>query len=364
MKNSQKTLTVVAVILSFFVGVSGTIATYSLFSPKVGEVVEKTVKNITLTDDNSIKEAISKVYDAVLVVENYQRNQLAGTGTGFIYKKDSEYGYLITNHHVIEGASEIKVLNNNGQTVDATLLGSDEYADIAVLRIDASAVTQVATLADSANSEIGDTVFTVGSPLGTKYIGTVTKGILSGKDRTVEVTVNNAKYAMEVLQTDAAINPGNSGGPLVNMNGEVIGVNSMKLVENEIEGMGFAIPSELVKTAVERLEKGEKIERPMIGVSLIDVSNTYALFYNRIVLDESITEGVVVVGVEENSPAKAAGLEKGDVIVAINDTKVKSNAYFRSTLYKYSVGDTVTLTINRNGKEQKLEVKLVKLVTE
>ena len=359
MKSKEKIGIVFAVILSFFLGIGGTIFVLHFF-PIENATVEKTVKNITLTEDNSIKEAISKIYDAVVVVENYQRGSLAGTGTGFVYKKDDQYGYLITNHHVIESAETVKVLNNNGEEVEATVLGSDEFADVAVLRIDAKNVMQVAEIGESANSEVGDTVFTVGSPLGVKYMGTVTKGILSGKDRTIEVTVGSSAYAMEVLQTDAAINPGNSGGPLVNMNGEVIGVNSIKYVETKIESMGFSIPSEIVMAVVERLEKGEKIEHPVIGATLIDVVNPYILYYNRIEIDDSIKEGVVVYNVEDGYPAKEAGLEKGDVILEVNGIKVSNLAYFRAQLYKYSVGDTVTLTINRSGKEQKIEVKLAK----
>lgn len=360
----EKTIFVVSIITSLFVGIIGTILVIQ-YVPIKTEVIEKTVAQITATDDNTIKSAISKVYDAVVVVEAYQNNQLIGTGTGFVYKKDDNNGYLITNHHVTEDARTVKVLNNNGQEVEAKVLGSDEYADIAVLSIDASAVMQVAEIGESSVSEIGDTVFTVGSPLGTDYIGTVTKGILSGKDRTVEVELsNNNTFMMEVLQTDAAINPGNSGGPLVNMNGEVIGVNSMKLVEDKIEGMGFAIPIELVMSAVERLENGEAIERPLIGASLMDADNTYGLFYNKILLDDSITSGTVIVSVEEGYPAQAANLQKGDVILEVNGTKIKNTAHFRSQLYKYSIGDTITLKINRDGKEMEVNVLLTRSATD
>lgn len=360
----EKTIFVVSIITSLFVGIIGTILVIQ-YVPIKTEVIEKTVAQITATDDNTIKSAISKVYDAVVVVEAYQNNQLIGTGTGFVYKKDDNNGYLITNHHVTEDARTVKVLNNNGQEVEAKVLGSDEYADIAVLSIDASAVMQVAEIGESSVSEIGDSVFTVGSPLGTDYIGTVTKGILSGKDRTVEVELsNNNTFMMEVLQTDAAINPGNSGGPLVNMNGEVIGVNSMKLVEDKIEGMGFAIPIELVMSAVERLEKGEEIERPLIGASLMDADNTYGLFYNKILLDDSITSGTVIVSVEEGYPAEAADLQKGDVILEVNGTKIKNTAHFRSQLYKYSIGDTITLKINRDGKEMEVNVLLTRSATD
>lgn len=356
----EKTIFAVSVIMSLFVGIIGTVLVLH-YVPVKTEVVEKTVKQITATDDNTIKSAVSKVYDAVVVIESYKNNQLIGTGTGFVYKKDDTNGYIITNHHVIDGATTVKVLNNNGQEVEAKVLGSDEYADIAVLSVEASSVMQVAEIGESSASEIGDTVFTVGSPLGTDYIGTVTKGILSGKDRTVEVSLSdNNSFMMEVLQTDAAINPGNSGGPLVNINGEVIGVNSMKLVEDKIEGMGFAIPIELVMSAVERLEKGEKIERPLIGASLMDADNTYGLFYNKILLDDKVTSGAVIVSVEDGYPAKTANLQKGDAIIELNGTKVKNTAHFRSLLYKYSIGDTITLKINRNGEEKDVKVTLTK----
>ena len=155
-------------------------------------------------------------------------------------------------------------------------------------------------------------------------MGTVTKGILSGKERTVSVSLSSGSFLMEVLQTDAAINPGNSGGPLVNINGEVIGVNSIKLVQDEIEGMGFAIPIEMVMASVDRLEKGEKIVRPVIGVELLDVDNAYYLYRNGITLDNSIDSGVAIVNVQENSPAAASGLQKGDVILEVEGTQIKN----------------------------------------
>ena len=360
----DKTIFAVSVITSFFVGIIGTLlVVYNI--PMKTQVVEKTVNEISSTDDNTIKSSIDKIYNAVVVIESYRNDQLIGTGTGFVYKKDDNSGYILTNHHVIEDVQTVRVLNNNGQEVEAEVLGSDEYADIAVLSIEASAVMQVAEIGDSSVSEIGDTVFTVGSPLGVDYMGTVTKGILSGKDRTVEVSLsNNGSFMMEVLQTDAAINPGNSGGPLVNTNGQVIGVNSMKLVEDKIEGMGFAIPIELAMSVAERLEKGETIERPLIGASLMDADNTYGLFYHKIMLDSDITSGAVIISVEEDYPAAIAGLQKGDVLLEINGVKIKNTAHFRSQLYKYSVGDKVTIKYNRDGKDAEVELVLTKSASE
>ncbi|MCI9233154.1 MAG: PDZ domain-containing protein [Bacilli bacterium] len=355
----QKIIYLVTIILSFFVGVSGTLVTLR-FVPVEEKLIEKTVKTVSITESDSIKEAVNKIYNAVVVIESYRNGRQTGSGSGFVYKKNDKEGYVITNHHVIEGATSVKVVNMEGQSVDAKVLGSDEYADIAVLSMDINGVIDVAEIGDSSELNLGDTLFTVGTPVGIAYRGTVTKGILSGKDRTVSVqsSSGNGSYVMSVLQTDAAINPGNSGGPLVNINGEVIGVNSLKLVEDEIEGMGFAIPIELVMASVEKLEKGEKIERPIVGVSLLDVTNTYALYRNEITLHKDITYGAVIVNVEPNSVAEQGGLKAGDVILKVNDDKIADVAHFRYNLYKYNIGEKVKVIYNRNGEEREAMLTL------
>lgn len=358
----QKIIYLVTAVLSICIGVAGTVVTIHYFPIENSKIskTEKTEKTVSITETNSIKEAVNKVYNSVVVIESYQNGRQTGTGSGFVYKEDKNQGYIITNHHVIEGATEVKVVNMDGQSVDAKVLGGDEYADIAVLSIDASGVMSVAQIGDSSQLELGDTLFTVGTPVGDAYRGTVTKGILSGKERTVSVSLSsgNGSYVMSVLQTDAAINPGNSGGPLVNINGEVIGVNSMKLVEDEIEGMGFAIPIELAMASVEKLEKGEVIERPVLGVGLLDVDNTYALYVNRITLHKDVKFGAVIAQVENGSVAEKGGLKVGDVIVAIDGKKIEDVAHFRYNLYKYSIGDEVKVTYNRNGKENEVTLSL------
>lgn len=359
MKNKLKYI--IISIISLFIGILGTIIVMHYFPIKT-ETTERVVKDVTVTETNTIKSSVDKIYNATVMIESYRSNRLIGTGTGFIYKKGDDKGYVMTNHHVIEDSDAVKVITIEGQTVDATLLGSDEYADIAVLSINSEAVLQVAEIGDSTKLELGDTLFTVGSPIGSEYMGTVTKGILSGKDRTVTVTVNNSNFMMEVLQTDAAINPGNSGGPLVNINGEVVGVNSLKLVEDEIEGMGFAIPIEMAITSANKLEKGQKITRPLLGVSLVDLDNTYALYRYNIKVDESISKGVVIAAIDDDTPAKTAKLEIGDVITEVNGTKIKSVAHFRFVLYKYSVGDEITVKYNRNGSEKTVKIKLTKSI--
>ncbi len=314
-------------------------------------------------EKSSLAASVEKVYDAVVVVEGYQRNQLASTGTGFVYKTDDKYGYLLTNQHVISGQEKINVLFTNGQEVETELLGSDEYLDLAVLRIPKEYVTLVATIGKSEDMSLGDTVFTVGSPLGSDYYGSVTSGILSGKDRMVSVAVSNSRsndWVMRVLQIDASINPGNSGGPLLNVNGEVIGICSMKLVDDEIEGMGFAIPIEYAMNHAESLEKNEKIEWPVLGIRMVNATDTTTLRQYNISVDKDITYGAVILETDKDSDAEKAGLKKGDVIIKVNDTKIKDHAYLRYELYQHQVGDTINVTYIRDGKEHTVKVTLTK----
>lgn len=352
---------IITVIISMAVGVSCTLL---VLQPRLNntkkeiEMVEKTVKQISITESDTLEAAIEKVYDSVLVIEGYSRGRLASSGSGFVYKLDDKYGYVLTNNHVVEDCTSVKIINNEGVEVDAEVLGSDVYLDIAVLKIDKESVLSVATLGTSSNMAIGDTVFTVGAPNGREYMGTVTKGIISGLNREVTVSLSNGYYIMSVLQTDAAINPGNSGGPLVNINGEVIGINSLKLVEDEIEGMGFAIPIEEVQLYIEKLENGEKIERPTIGLELIDIGSRYQQEYYQIKIDSRITEGVVVVSVVPMSPAAKAGFEKGDVIISVNGVKVTDVTHFRYLLHKNEIGDTITIVYNRKGIEKTVNVTL------
>ena len=346
----DKIIYIVTIILSFFIGIMGTIIVLNYYPIKEKTITEKTNETVNITETNTIKESINKIYDAVVLVETYKNNSQISSGTGFIYKKDEKNGYILTNHHVIDGGNNYKITLINGQEIEAKLLGSDEYSDIAVLSINPEGITQVAKLGESSKAEIGDTVFAVGSPLGKEYMGTVTKGILSGKERTVTVSSATTQSMIEVLQTDAAINPGNSGGPLVNINGEVIGVTSMKLVQSEIEGMGFAIPIEIVNSLLERLELGEKIERPLIGIEMTDITKTFYLYRQGIIIPEELENGVVIIKTSEGYPAEKAGLKKGDIILSINDTKIEDSAHFKYLLYKYKVGDKIKITYYRDKK--------------
>ena len=280
---------VVTVIIGLLIGVGAVVGAMYLF-PNNSVVKTISEKNVNITD-TGISESVDKVKDSVVVIETYQRNTLAGTGTGFVYDTDGKNAYIMTNHHVIEGAETINITYSDDTETTAKVVGSDEYADIAVLKVDKDTIKSVATIGKSTDVKVGDTVFTIGSPMGKNFRGTVTRGILSGKDRMVSVSINgsSADWIMNVMQTDAAINPGNSGGPLSNANGEVIGINSMKIVQSTIEGIGFAIPIEDAINYANSLREDGKINRPYIGVSMLNATSTMQLAYAGIRLDKDIT---------------------------------------------------------------------------
>lgn len=303
----------------------------------------KTVKDVTVTD-TGIADAVEKVYDSVVTVKNYSRGQLYSTGSGFVFKTDDKFGYILTNYHVISGGSEVSVVFTNNKEEKVTVVGYDEYSDIAVLSIDKSNILATAQLGSSESLRIGDTTFAVGTPVDSSvYSWSVTRGILSGKNRMVQVD----NYVMSVLQTDTAINSGNSGGPLCNANGEVIGITNMKLASSQIEGMGFAIPIDDAVKNAESLISGKKINRPYLGVSIYDNNNYF-----------SNDTGVYVESVEHGGAADKAGIKKGDKIIKIEDTEITNTSYFRYQLYKYNIGDKIKITVEREGKEKTFTVTL------
>ena len=323
----------------------------------------KSCNSTVIMENGSLAASVEKVYNSVVLIKNYKNEKLAGTGSGFIYKVDTKYAYIMTNNHVVDGGNKFVVVTSTEEELDGTVLGKDEYLDLAVIRIVKKNNMEALNTGDNNKLKLGDTVFTVGSPVGIEYFGTVTNGIISGLNRLVEVSVKNSNsgdWVMEVIQTNAAVNPGNSGGPLLDANGDVVGVISMKLVENSIEGMGFAIPIDYAMSHVERLEKGEKIERPLLGISMLNVTDSFQLWQSRITLPEDVEEGVVVIEVSEDSGASKSDLKKGDVIIGLNDSKVKNAAYLKYLLYKYNPGDTVKITYNRNGKVLNTNIKLTK----
>ena len=328
--------------------------------------VESVVKHITTSElvENSISSSVDKVYDSTMVVIALNSNgQVTSTGTGFIYKIVKNKAYVLTNYHVIDGANTVEIeFNDSDERIKATIVGGDKYADIAVLTIADDNYTAV-EIGDNETLKLGDTIFTVGTPMGVSYKGTVTKGILSGKDRLVEVSLANSSvsdYYMKVMQIDAAVNPGNSGGPLCDVSGKVIGIISLKIVQDSVEGMGFAIPIEDALEYASKIENGGEITRPYLGIGMVDLTQEYYLWQNRVTIPDGIDEGVAVISVESNSPADKAGFKKGDIITKIGGQKVASLAEFRYQLYKYEVGDRVEIEFYRNGNLTKTEVALGK----
>ena len=324
----------------------------------------KSCNSTVIMENGSLAASVEKVFDSTVMIKTYNGTRAKGSGSGFVYKIDGDDAYIMTNHHVIDGGNKWVIITSRDEEVEGKVLGSDEYLDIAVIKIKKKSYMEPITpLASDKKISLGDTVFTIGAPVGYEYRGTVTNGIISGLNRLVEVSVKNTNkgdYVMEVIQTNSAVNPGNSGGPLLNTNGELIGIISMKFVNDSIEGMGFAIPYDYVKGHISTLEKGKKIERPLLGVSMIDLSDTYALFQHRINVPDDVTEGVVVAEIAENTGASDSDLKVGDVITKINNAKVKNSAYLKYLLFKYNPGDTVTVTYNRNGKVATTKVKLTK----
>ena len=342
-KSSNSTNGIVYIILTFCVCLCLFGGFYEFYLKHLVIETTKTIKDVTITD-TGIADAVEKVYDSVVTVKNYVRNQLYSTGSGFVFKVDNKYGYILTNYHVISGGNEVSVVFTNNKDEKVTIVGYDEYSDIAVLAVDKSLVLATAQIGSSKDMRVGDTTFAVGTPVDSSvYSWSVTRGILSGKDRLVQ----SDNYVMSVLQTDTAINSGNSGGPLCNSNGEVIGITNMKLASSQIEGMGFAIPIEDAVKNAETIISGKKINRPYLGVSIYD-SNSY--FNNN--------SGVYVESVEKNSAADKAGIKSGDKILKVNDVEITNTSYFRYQLYKYDIGDKIKITIERNGNEKTLTVTL------
>ncbi len=357
---------VIVGIVMFFAGAIGLYALICFYpDPFVRTITEQIeTRNVTVTD-TGIADAVEKLYDAVVVVKTYYHDQLYATGTGFVYKKDDNTAYILTNNHVIENGDAVYVEFTDGRQIETTVEGKDTYSDIAVLSLSADEVSAVAEMGSSEEARVGDTVFTVGSPINSDaYSGTVTRGILSGKNRLVSVSTSNSSTAdmmMSVLQTDAAINSGNSGGPLANANGEVIGITSLKLSSSgissaSIEGMGFAIPIETALNYAEKLENGETIERPSLGISMVNVSSMYNRYPS--LSNSGITEGVYVESVSDGSPADDGGMQAGDIIVEVDDKEVSDYAYLRYLLYNHSVGDTMKVRVYRDGDYIDLNITL------
>ncbi len=318
------------------------------------------VVNLANYSETSIAVADKVLPSVVGIKVTYQISSIFGgsskgeaTGSGIIISED---GYILTNNHVvssesssyyaIQEATGISVnLYNDETSYEATVVGTDAYTDLAVLKIEKNGLTP-ATLGNSDDVKVGEFVMAIGNPLGMDY--SVTAGIVSAVNREVE-SDGSVYYA---IQTDAAINEGNSGGALVNANGEVIGINTLKLAGTGIEGVGFAIPISSTTSIVNQLIEFKTVKRPYIGISGSSVSSTISERYN-------VPEGIYVEEVEKDSPAEKSGLQKADIITKIEGKDVKSVNELNKIKYTYNIGDTIKLTIVRNNEEMEISITLV-----
>ncbi|MGG3470952.1 S1C family serine protease [Neobacillus pocheonensis] len=333
------------------------------------QVKEVSAKPTTRTT-GSIADTVENVSKAIVGIVNYQQQQNnfygnanssqsveSGSGSGVIFQKNNNIAYIVTNNHVVEGASKLEISLFDGQKTTAEVVGTDALTDLAVLKIDAKYVTATADFGNSSTLRPGDQVYAIGNPLGLDLSRTVTQGIVSATNRSISVSTSAGNWDTNVIQTDAAINPGNSGGALINPQGQVIGINSLKISESGVEGLGFAIPSNDLIPIVNQLIKNGKIERPYLGVGLADLDQVPQMYWQN--LPNNVNKGVLVMNIDPNSAAAQAGFQAKDLIVSMNGTAIANSSELRKYLYtKVKIGDEIKFEVYRDGKLQTLNVKL------
>lgn len=337
---------------------------------------DTTINQVATEVTTDVTAAVEKASEAVVGITNIQEvtsngfwsqpstsTQEAGSGSGVVYKIEGDKAFIVTNNHVIEGAKQLEVTMADGTKEEAQLVGRDMWTDLAVISISSKNVKTVATFGNSDVLKQGETVIAIGNPLGLEFYGSVTTGVVSGKDRSVPVDLNGdgtEDWQQEVLQTDAAINPGNSGGALVNLAGELVGINSMKIAESSVEGLGFSIPINSAIPIIEELEQNGEMKRPTMGISLVDLTDVPAFYQQQTLkLPEEVTTGVVITDVMGNSPAAKAGVKQYDVIVEMDGEKIETAIDLRKHLYnEKKTGDELTMKVYRQGKLVELSLKL------
>ncbi|MBE1443867.1 S1C family serine protease [Paenibacillus sp. OAS669] len=317
---------------------------------------------------DSVVRAAAKVSPTVISIVAYNKEGdksgmpgAMGLGSGILFQKAGDKVRIVTNNHVVEGFNQLEAVTSTGDRRKATLVGRDQMSDLAVLEMDGDGIKQVAEFGDSDALKAGETAIAVGNPLGLGYAPTVTKGIISWPKRTIPVSLGQQgeyDWEMDVIQTDAAINQGNSGGALVNLEGKVVGINTLKVADMGVEGLGFAIPINSVKPILDTLIKDHKIKRPYIGV----VTQNLQSFKGTEVLKlpASVKTGIIVI--EATGPAKDAGLKTNDVIVELDGKPVDSTLALRKYIYSQkAIGDKLSITYYRAGKKATATVTLAEL---
>ena len=374
----------VIILIGFLSGALGSFVTLQLYQKQGNQATNNNSGTVTQTsykNENSTTQAVNKIKDAVVSVITYSANkqssvfgteesnsdtdnqQIASEGSGVIYRKNENDAYIVTNTHVINGASKVDIRLADGTKVPGEIIGSDTFSDIAVVKISSEKVTTVAEFGDSSQLNVGETAIAIGSPLGSEYANTVTQGIISSLNRNVSLKSEDGQaISTKAIQTDTAINPGNSGGPLVNIQGQVIGITSSKIASNggtSVEGLGFAIPSNDVQNIIKQLESDGKVTRPALGIQMVNLSNVGANDLRKLNIPSGLTSGVVVRSVQSNMPANGH-LQKYDVITKVDDKEITSSTDLQHALYNHAIGDTIKITYYRNGKEEITSIKLDK----
>lgn len=334
------------------------------------------VQNVSQIVTTDVTETVEQTSGAVVGVSNLQKAQLnpfmpaadaeakeAGVGSGVIYKKDGESAFIVTNNHVVEGAEQVVVTLADETELEAEVLGTDAWTDLAVLKVAGDSIKTVAEFGDSSVLKAGEPVIAIGNPLGLQFSGSVTTGVISGTERLIPIDINQdgkEDWQSEVIQTDAAINPGNSGGALINSHGQLIGINSMKIAQDAVEGIGLAIPINSAIPIIEDLESKGEVERPSIGVGILDLADIPQQYReSELNLPADVKGGIVVQSVADGSGAAKAGIEAYDVIVEMDGEAVNSVMELRQHLYNESeIGDTLKVKAYRDGKIQEFEVEL------
>ncbi|MBY0156597.1 trypsin-like peptidase domain-containing protein [Cytobacillus oceanisediminis] len=320
------------------------------------------------SSSKSLADTIEQASKAIVGVVNMQQQNNnpfsqsseaseSGTGSGVIFKKTDDAAYIVTNNHVIENASEIQVTLHDGEKATAELIGTDALTDIAVLKIKGDVDAQAMAFGDSSKLRAGDQVLAIGNPLGLDLSRTVTQGIVSAVDRSIQVSTSAGEWNLNVIQTDAAINPGNSGGALMNTSGQLVGINSLKIADSGVEGLGFAIPSNEVKTLIDQLIENGQVVRPYLGVGLASFEEVPPQYLRN--LPDGVTSGAIVANVDPDSAAAKAGLKVEDILVSIGGKQITNSGDLRKHLYSgFSIGDKVKIEFYRGGELKTAEVTL------
>ncbi|MDT9490929.1 trypsin-like peptidase domain-containing protein [Streptococcus mutans] len=377
------------IFLTFILGVISTLTFNWITGNKsFSNNGKTTVSNVIYDTKSNTTKAVKNVKNTVVSVINYQKTDnsyynydsgsqeknksedglgVYGEGSGVIYKKDGDSAYLVTNNHVVKDAEKLEIMMANGKKIVGKLVGSDTYSDLAVIKISSKYVTTVAEFANSDKIKVGEPAIAIGSPLGSDYANSVTEGIVSSLSRTVTSQNENGEtISTNAIQTDAAINPGNSGGALINIKGQVIGINSSKIASSNnsnsgvaVEGMGFAIPSNDVVSIINQLEENGEVVRPALGISMANLSEASTSGRDTLKIPSDVTSGIVVLSTQSGMPADGK-LKKYDVITEIDGKKVASISDLQSILYKHKKGDKIKLIFYREKDKQTVEIQLTK----